>query len=108
MNGKPPGKEDTETDHPSLPGTEEDTASNPVAPTPETEVEQEDAALEAADEAASSPEQTASESLAEQVQNLDINEVAAHDASLLAEDGEEAETYDDDGDGEWISSFALH
>ena len=110
VNGKPPGKDDAETNEPSTPGAEENTASDPVKPTPETGAEQEDGAPEAADEAALSSEQAASDSLPQQVQDLDLSEPVAQDIISSAEDGEgaeEEEEDDDDGDGEWISSCAL-
>ena len=107
VNGKPPGKENTETDAPSTLGDDENTTSDPLAPTSNTGAEREDATPETEDEAALSSEQVASDTLAQQVQDLDINEVATQDTNSPAEDGEEEETEDDDGDGEWISSFAL-
>ena len=111
MNGKPPGKDHAEANEPSTPGAEENTASDPLAPTPEMGAEQEDGVPEAADETALSSEQAASDSLAQQVQDLDLSEPVAQDFSSLAEDGEgaeeEEEDDDDDGDGEWISSCAL-
>ena len=96
MNGKPPGKEEA--------GTDENAASNPPAPTSETVEQPHDTVTEAVDET----EQARSESLADQVQDLRLNEPPVQDTSSAADDVEETEEVEeDDGDGEWISSLPL-
>jgi RNA-binding protein NOB1 len=106
VNGKPPGQEDAGADEPSPTSTEEKAASLPTTETIETP---EDVVSEAVDEAVSSSEQPASESLVDQVQDLNLNEPPAQETGLLEEYEEEVEeAEEDDGDGEWISSSALH
>lgn len=105
VNGKPPGKDEVGADQPSTTVAEENSAPEPPVPTSETLEEQQDVPV-TADEAVPSFEEEPSESLAEQVQDLDINEAAAQDIPSTADDEEETTEEDEsDGDGEWISSF---
>jgi hypothetical protein len=105
VNGKPPGKDETGAYQPSTVVTEENSAPQPSEPASETLEEQQDVPA-AADEAAPPSEQESSESLAEKVQDLVVNESANQGLNATAEDEEEAaEEEEDDGDGEWISSF---
>jgi len=103
VNGKPPGKDEATADQPTTTTTEEELVPEPTDPASETLEEQQDVPA-ASDEVAPSSEQELSESLAEQVQDLDINQPAAQDITSTADDEEATEEDEDDGDGEWISS----
>jgi RNA-binding protein NOB1 len=104
VNGKPPGRAEAETGEPSEAEKEEAAqSSSPVADSETTE-KQEDTVLESSEGAAPSSEEVTADSLAEQVQDLNVDDSAAQDTHIEVEDGEASAEDDDDGDGEWISS----
>ncbi|KAK4157158.1 RNA-binding protein NOB1 [Chaetomidium leptoderma] len=103
VNGKPPGKEEAGADGLSKTEVEETPDSTSPAAIVDATKEQEDVVPQAADETAASSEQATSETLAAQVQDLNLNTPASQDADPVVEDGEEVTEDEDDGDGEWIT-----
>lgn len=101
VNGKPPGRAEAEANGPSEAEKEESAESSSPVDTSETAEKQEDVVPEPSAEPAPSSEETSPDSLADQVQNLNVDDSAPQDTNVEVED-DEAED-DDDGDGEWIS-----
>lgn len=104
MNGKPPGKADAGGDD-SKKTEREATVLGDAAVTTEAAREQGSALLDTADEPGPLPDQAPGETVAEQLRELQLNEPVVEGADPEAGDGEESTAEEDDGDGEWISSF---
>jgi RNA-binding protein NOB1 len=112
VNGKPPGRAEAEAG--AVSEAEKEEAAQPTSPVVDSETaekqeikvpESSEEAAPSSEEAAPSLEEVTADSLAEQVQELNVDDSAAQDTHIEVEDGEaSAEDDDDDGDGEWISS----
>jgi RNA-binding protein NOB1 len=101
VNGKPPGKTEDGADGAAAAEAEQKADAESPAEASESTKEQDAVVPGAADEAAPS-DQVTSESVTEQLQDLDLNRAAVEEGIL---EDEEASTEDDeDGAGEWISS----
>ncbi|KAH6626508.1 Nin one binding Zn-ribbon like-domain-containing protein [Chaetomium sp. MPI-SDFR-AT-0129] len=100
VNGKPPGRTEDGADGPTNAAAEatSNTEQPPVAPEPSSQ--QEEAAPTATDDTHSTDEAT-TDSVAEELENVTLDETAP--AEVTAEDEPSTEEDEDDGAGEWIT-----
>ncbi|GAB1314497.1 20S-pre-rRNA D-site endonuclease nob1 [Madurella fahalii] len=103
LNGKPPGKEEAGNVEASL--SEMEASADVDAPTPavETTKEQETAVSDAADELGHSSKQATRQTVAEELENLDLNKPTAQVDAPGEEDEGDSTSEEDDGEGEWIT-----
>lgn len=107
MNGRPPGSGEAGDDQPG-----KDDANSTPAPGQSSETveaaQQDGAPSSPVGENGASQKPEVAESVTKQLQELSLGGSEAEGPSADADDGEESLTEEDDGEGEWISSFALH